>query len=152
MRNLVPNDSESVSQSIRTAVKSSRDQLLLHELHCVLLVCLGRSCHEVGGWFGDSTRTIERWVSAFNRHGVAGLCAHRPGGRRPRLPSDTVQRVTFEIRQLPSVCGFPDALWCGRLLMQHLREHYGVTMSLRQCQRTLRRLRTAGTGTPSTRS
>lgn len=144
MKHLALEDPDAVRLSIRRAAKSSRDQLLMHELHCVLLVGLGRSCHEVGGWFGDSTRTVERWVSAFNQHGVAGLCARRPGGRRPRLPYDTAQRVAFEIRQSPGVCGFSDALWGGRLLMQHLYEHYGVTMGLRQCQRTLCRLRAVG--------
>lgn len=143
MRNFILKDSDSVRQSIRAAIKVSRDQHLLHELHCVLLVGLGRSCHEVGDWFGDSTRTIERWVGAFNRCGVAGLYAHRPGGRTPRLPAKMAQRVAFELKQPPSVCGFPDARWGGRLLMQHLQTHYGVTMSLRQCQRTLRRLRAA---------
>lgn len=143
MRNLILENPDSVRQSIRAAVKTSHDQHLLHELHCVLLVGLGRSCHEVADWFGDSTRTIERWVGAFNRCGVAGLCAHRPGGRTPRLPADTAQRVAFELKQSPCVCGFPDARWGGRLLMQHLQAHYGVTMSLRQCQRTLRRLRAA---------
>ena len=143
MRNLILENPDSVRLSIRVAVKSSRDQLLLHELHCVLLVGLGRSCHEVAGWFGDSTRTIERWVGAFNRLGVVGLCAHCPAGRTPRLRAETAQRVAFELKQAPCVCGFPDARWGGRLLKQHLQARYGVTMSLRQCQRTLRRLRTA---------
>ncbi|MCZ4312308.1 helix-turn-helix domain-containing protein [Comamonadaceae bacterium G21597-S1] len=106
-----------------------------------MLVGLGRSCHEVGQWFGDSTRSVERWVVAFNRHGAAGLCACSPGGRRPRLSVDTVKRLVFELRQSPGICGFPDAVWGGRLLMQHLQVHYGVTMGLRQCQRTLRHLR-----------
>jgi transposase len=141
MRHLILNDPQSVRRSIRSAVKGSRDQRLLHELHCVLLVGLGRSCQEVGEWFGDSTRTVERWVGAFNRQGVAGLGVRVPCGRRPRLSSDTVLRLRFELRQSPRICGFPDAAWGGRLLMHHLQEHYGVTLGLRQCQRTLRRLR-----------
>ena len=143
MRSLIVENPDSVRESIRAAINVSRDQHLLHELHCVLLVGLGRSCHEVAGWFGDSTRTIERWVGAFNRWGVEGLCAHRRGGRTPRLPAETAQRVAFELKQPPCVCGFPDARWGGRLLMQHLQAHYGVAMSLRQCQRTIRHLRAA---------
>lgn len=145
MRNLMLENPDLVRRSIRAAVESSRDQLFLHELHCVLLVGLGRSCHEVACWFGDSTRTIERWVGAFNRLGVEGLCPQRPSGRPPRLPADTAQRVAFELKQPPCVCGFSEAHWGGRLLMQHLNRHYGVTMSLRQCQRTLQQLRTADT-------
>ncbi len=143
MRNLRLEDTDFVRQAIRTAANNSRDQLLLHRLHCVLLVGLGRSCHEVADWFGDSTRTIERWVGAFNRRGVAGLSTDPPVGRRPRLSDETARRVAFELKQAPCVCGFPDKGWGARLLMQHLKSHYGVTMGLRQCQRTLNRLRAA---------
>lgn len=142
MRKLILEEPESVRRTIRAAVKGSRDQLLLHKLHCVLLVGLGRSCHEVASWFGDDTRTIERWVGAFNRQGVGGLCPHLQVGRTSQLPADTAQRVAFEIKQPPFACGFPDMGWGGKLLKQHLISHYGVTMSLRQCQRFLRRLRT----------
>ena len=148
MRNLILKDPESVRESIRAAIKASNDQLLLHELHCVLLVGLGRSCHEVADWFGDSTRTVERWVSAFNRGGVAGLSRHRPGGRTPRLSAGITERLAFELRQPPRVCGFAEACWGGKLLKEHLVSHYGVTMSLRQCQRTLRRLRPSRPSAP----
>jgi transposase len=141
MRKLTLNDPGTVRQLIRVATRASRDQLRLHELHCVLLVGVGHSCHDVAAWFGDSTRSIERWVGAFNRGGEGGLCACRPSGRRPRLPLDTAQRVAVEIKQPPRVCGFSEACWGGQLLMRHLRLNYGVTMSLRQCQRTLRELR-----------
>ena len=141
MQKLIVNNPDSVRLSIRLAAKGSRDQRLMHILHCVLLVGLGCSCHEVGEWFGDSGRTVERWVGAFNRYGVTGLCAHVPGGPRPRLSSTMIHRLVFELRQSPDVCGYAAAIWCGRLLIQHLREHYGVNMGLRQCQRILRRSR-----------
>ena len=144
MKHLVLENPDFVLQSIRAAVKRSSDQLLLHELHCVLLVGLGRSCHEVAGWFGDSTRTIERWVGAFNKAGVNGLCRRRPGGRTPRLSAGIAERLAFELRQPPSVCGFAEARWGGQLLKEHLMSHCGVTMSLLQCQRTLQQLRPPG--------
>ena len=138
VRSLKLNDPDAVLLSLRKVTKSSPDQLFLHKLHCVLLVGLGRNCHEVANWFGDSTRTVERWVNAYRRFGLEGLSCHQHGGRTPCLPLDIARRVEFELGQAPGVCGFPDAHWGGRLLMEHLQTHYGITMSLRQCQRTLR--------------
>ena len=145
MRKLLLAETEFVRRSIETAVKGSRDQLVLHKLHCLLLLGLGCGCHQVAEWFGHSTRTMERWVSAFNAHGIVGLCPpHPPTGRTPKLPGDTVQRLAFELRQQPCVCGYAELHWSGRLVMHHLNTHYGVKIGLRQCQRTLRRLGMAG--------
>ncbi|MEO8037252.1 MAG: helix-turn-helix domain-containing protein [Betaproteobacteria bacterium] len=140
MRRMTLNEPPVLRQSIRAAVASSRDQRLLHQLHCVLLVSLGRSCHEVALWFGDSTRTVERWVHAFETHGAEGLRAHCPSGRPPKLPVDHVLRLAADIAQSPAAFGYAETQWSGRLLMRHLATRYGVTMSLRQCQRTLQRL------------
>ncbi len=141
MRKLLLKDPQLVRQYILRASRGSREQFLLHKLHCVLLVGLGRGCREVASWFGGSTRSIERWVGAFNRDGVEGLAPCRPGGRTPRLRPDAAQHIAFELRQPPCVCGYSELQWEGHLLMRHLSLHYGVSMSLRQCQRTLRRLR-----------
>ena len=139
MRKMTPNEPPRLRQSIRAAVASSRDQRLLHQLHCVLLVSLGRSCHEVALWFGDSTRTVERWVHAFEIHGAEGLCPHCPSGRPPKLPDDHALRLAADLRQSPAAFGYAQPQWSGRLLMRHLTDRYGVTMGLRQCQRTLQR-------------
>jgi transposase len=140
MRKLTLTDPIAARLSIREMVKNSRDQHLLHQLHCVQLVGLGRTCKEVANWFGDTTRTVERWVCAFNNLGVEGLCHHQSHGRPPRVVVDVAQRLAFELKQPPRVCGFADAHWSGKLLKQHLISHFGVTMSLRQSQRILKRL------------
>jgi transposase len=142
MRKLTLVDAGSVHRAIRAASKASLDQQVIHKLHCVLLVGLGRSCQEVAGWFGDCTRSVERWVGVVNRLGVQGLTALEHGGRTTRLTTENALRVAFEVTQPPRFCGFSDDHWRGQLLMQHLKIHYGIALSLRQCQRKLRGLRT----------
>lgn len=140
MKRLRVEHPQAVGEAIRAMVEGQGEQLLLHKLHCVLLVGQGCTCHQVATWFGDTTRSVERWVSAFNDDGVVGLQWHGSHGRPPRLPHDFEQRLRCELRQTPAACGVGGPLWTGRLLEQHLAEHYGIRMSLRQCQRTLQRL------------
>ena len=140
MRKLTVANPGLASRSIRAMVKGSDSQLLLHQLHCVLLVAQGRSCREVADWFGNSVRTVERWTCAFNRQGVDGLRPARAHGRPQRISSCIAQRLQFELKHPPCVCGFADTGWTGRLLQQHLVSHFRVSLSLRQSQRILKRL------------
>ena len=130
-----------VRDMIQAASKKSPEQHLLHQLHCVCLVGLGHGCYEVARWFGDSPRSLERWVNAFGTLGASGLRQRRPNGRPPRLTTTAMERLALELDQSPLACGCRQSRWDGRLLKQHLSAHYGLDMSLRQCQRTLQRQR-----------
>lgn len=118
----------------------------LHRLHCVYLVALGHSCREVASWFGDGTRSVQRWVTAYaacaceadtcsgaERASLAG-----PSGRPPRVSPEAAQQVRLDLQGLPCQFGYPQGRWDGRLLQQHLQACFRVEMGLRQCQRFLR--------------
>lgn len=141
MKRLMLVDPQSVYRAIRLATRHSREEHVLHQLHCVMLVGLGHTCREVAGWFGDSTRTIERWVVAFNQQGAEGLGPHQAHGRPSRLAPDAAERLTQELTRRPFACGYAEPDWNGRLVMAHLIAHHGIHLSLRQSQRMLRRLR-----------
>ena len=111
----------------------------LHRLHCVYLVALGHSCREVAGWFGDGTRSVQRWVIAYAFE--ADTPEHAPlagpSGRPPRVSPAAAQRVLIDLQGLPCDCGYLQRRWDGRLLQQHLLTCFRVEMSVRQCQRFL---------------
>jgi transposase len=144
MHALVVVDVHALRRSLRLAARGNPEQRRMHRMHCVLLVGLGRSCQEVARWFGDSPRSIERWVGAFNRRGIPGLDPAARRGRSARLTPGDLLRLDSDLQRLPNDWGYAESRWSGRLLLRHLGLQYGVTMGLRQCQRTLSRL--AGTG------
>lgn len=121
--------------AIQQEIERSDDSRYDHRLHGVLLVAAGQRCGEVAGLFGEDTRTIQRWVSRFERHGFDGL---REGGRpgRPRtLTARQAQRLARDLRRSPREFGHTQNLWDGKRLHAHLRRRYGVSLGVRQCQR-----------------
>lgn len=140
MHKLIVTDLPALRTALRHESRSGAAQQHLHQLHCVYLVALGHSCAEVAAWFGDSPRSLQRWVTACVQGGVAGVSRTRPPGRPPRLSRTAMQALVQELAQPPGLCGFAQPQWDGRLLQRHLSGRYGVSISLRQCQRTLHTL------------
>jgi transposase len=137
VRKLRLSNSAPLRDLIRARIVRSREQRFLHRLHCVLLVSEGRSCYEIARWFGEDPRTIERWVHALELHGIDGLRSHRSAGRPARLSAQRLEQLKRDLTQPPFAAGYGEKKWCGALLARHLQEHYGIRLSVRQCQRLL---------------
>lgn len=132
-------DGNRVREMIRIALTSGEGGHVLHRLDCVLLVSDGRSYSEVADWFGVDRRTIKRWVHAAYVRGVDGLVKHRSQGRPAKLLSQQMQRISLDLLASPGVCGYQDPKWTGKRLALHLDKCYGVSLSIRSCQRMISR-------------
>ena len=120
--------------------RASLEARYLHRLHAVLLVAGGCSCYEVGCWFHDSPRSVERWVHAYQAKGLAGLRDRLQCGPSCRVPSHVQQELVALLRQSPAACGYSQQRWSGKLLARHLTGCHGLQLGERQCQRLMRRL------------
>lgn len=129
-----------IRELIRASVRASCESHFLHRLHCVLLVAENRSCYEVAQWFGENPRTIQRWVHAFNNHGMEALRPHHSGGRHAKLADAQMQRLVLDLQEPPRLFGYTERKWGGKLLAQHMESSYGIKLSVRQCQRIIRGL------------
>jgi len=78
---------------------------------------------------------VQRGVSRFEEIGFAGLQEGERPGRPRRLTDADWQRVGRDLRRSPREFGFAQTLWDGKLLAEHLRQRYQVTLGARQCQR-----------------
>ncbi|MCC7486137.1 MAG: helix-turn-helix domain containing protein [Burkholderiales bacterium] len=126
---------------IAEMARGSPGQRFLHRLHCVLLVGRGRSCYEVGAWYGTSPRTIERWVHAYASRGVSGLGdRQRTGGRLARIGRQQAVDLARDLALPPADFGYGGSKWTGEVLARHVAARYGVVLGPRQCQRLLRSL------------
>ena len=123
-------------REIRRSVESRYD----HRLHAVLLVCRGHSCATVAAWLGDDPATLQRWVHRFAAGGCAALREGARAGRPGRLAGPAWAKALQDLRAIPRDLGYAQDRWDGKLLAGHLREHYGISLGLRQCQRLLRRM------------
>lgn len=140
MRKLNLHSGEWIRELIHASVRTSRESHFLHRLHCVLLVAENRSCYEIARWFNVNPRTIQRWVRAFDNHGVEGLRQHRLGGRRAKLIHEQMRCLLQDLQKPPCIFGYSKPEWSGKLLAQHVERYYRIELSARQCQRIIREL------------
>jgi transposase len=123
---------------LQQEINRHQDARYDHRLHCVLLVASGMSCEQTAGLFGDSPRTLVNWVRRFDRQGLAGLAEGNHSGRPSRLTAEQLEEVRAWVRQPPAAVEVDANLWDGKSLAAGLQQHYGVQMSVRQCQRLFR--------------
>jgi len=127
-----------LQRTLKREILRSSESRFLHRLHCVLLVGQCHSCYGVAEWFGESPRTVERWVHQFEEAGIEGLRSKPKSGRPSKLGSEQLEQLRREINKGPIQFGYDQERWDVKLLGAHVSDHFGITLSIRHCQRLLR--------------
>ena len=119
-------------------VSSTADAKYQHRVEMVNLVLAGLTPQFLSEHTRDSKNAITSWVKTADEEGFEGLRAKRQDGRPKRLSGEQLAEVEELVRR----DGRP--AWDGRSLSAHVRDEYGIELSVRQCQRILRRAAGAG--------
>lgn len=127
--------------AIRRKTQQSRDNRLVYRMVCMLLLDLGHAPQQVADWFGEHPRTLDRWRRRFDAEGVAGLRDETSPGRPPRLSAEQIGELRADIDLPPYTFGYSANSWRGKVLQAHIERRYGVEISLRHCQRLLKKMR-----------
>jgi transposase len=126
--------------ALQDEIRRSDQSRYDHRLHGVLLVAQGMTCRQAALVLGDAPRTVEYWVRAYNRVGLAGLQEGTRPGRPPRLTDEQIKLIGRVLRQPPEHCGITANLWDGKALAAFLRREFSVVLGVRQCQRLFKAL------------
>ncbi len=96
---MLPEEHAELERRVRAATTSQRDCL---RARIVLLRHEGLSQREVSQRLGCSVACVNRWSQRFDAEGIAGLQDQSGRGRRPSIPTDTVEKVITEAGQKPT--------------------------------------------------
>jgi transposase len=135
VRRLEIADPEVMRIAIQQEIARSDESRYDHRLHGLLLVTGGQSCQQVAELFGEDRRTVQRWVKRFETQGLEGLREGERSGRPARLDAKQWAALGHDLRRSPEEFGHAGHLWDGKLLCEHLRLRYGISLGVRQCQR-----------------
>lgn len=135
MKKLEIVDPEVMRIAIQQEIGRSDESRYHHRLHGLLLITAGYSCQQVAELFGEDRRTVQRWVKRFESHGLEGMRDGERSGRPALLDAKQWAALGRDLRREPGAFGLAGHLWDGKLLSAHLRQRYGVTLGVRQCQR-----------------
>ena len=139
MRRVTIENIEEAKAIIRAEIHRTNETRLQHRLHCILLICDGRTCADVVALFGDSLRAVQYWVKRYNEAGIEGLRDPTRLGRKPRLLADK-DVLAQDLRRSPREFGYTQNLWDGKILSHHLKEKFSVELKVRQCQNLFHQL------------
>jgi len=140
MRKFEIPDAETFIAAIQEEISRTPEGRYFHRLHVILHVLQGASSYEVAKLYGHSPRTVQYWIHRLLSYGLRGLWDKEHPGRPGKLSEKEQETLRNEIRRSLRELGYVQNLWDGPLLSHHLKEHYGITLSIRQCQRLFHRL------------
>lgn len=140
MKPLTIADASQIVLGLQDEIRRTSDARYDHRLHGVLLIAQGMTCPEVARLMGDAPRTVEYWVRQFEEEGFSGLAEGERPGRPGRLTDEQIEGIGVVLRQSPREVGLGVTLWDGKTLSAFIRERFGVSLGVRQCQRLFRHL------------
>jgi transposase len=127
-------------QVLRREIRRNDDARYDHRLHAVLLALDDCSPYEVARLLGDAPRSIYNWIEQFRREGLDGLRDGARPGRNRRLTDPQLRKLAKDVLQSPTQWNYGQPIWDGPLLSYHVKETFGISLGVRQCQRLFGRL------------
>jgi transposase len=115
---------------LQDEIRRSEESRYDHRLHGLLLVAHGLSCREVAQLLGDSPRTVQYWVTRFEKEGLAAMVEGERSGRPCALGDKQLAEINRVLRQTPKAAG----------LSAFIKKQFRVELGVRQCQRMFRQL------------
>lgn len=96
-------------------------------LYLVYLVALGHSSRKLSELHNISFKQIINWVHRFEKQGIEGLKDKEGRGRKSALSADQLDRIkSLILTDNPGSHGFESKKWSGPLLVQWIKNEYGL--------------------------
>jgi transposase len=118
--------------------KTTLNRRLRHRCQAILMAARGRRHHHIAADLGISPRTLQRWLQAYQTHGLDGLTIRWALGRTPHIPAALAPEILAWIKAGPAGCGLDRANWTYAELATYLYQTHGLTVS----ESTMRAFRT----------
>ena len=121
------------------AIMTSSDESRFHfRVFSVNMVLSGFPTAEIAKLAGVSKVAVTRWVKAVDENGFEAIRPKGRSGRPPKLTAEQKKTIDGVLQSDPKEHGFK--LWDGPSLSSYIKNTFGITMSVRQCQRLFHEL------------
>ena len=119
----------------RRLVTSNEDARFIRKVTIVNLMLNGSKASEISASCGETTRTLTSWMKQVDEKGFDSLRPKKQPGRPNRLSEEQKEEIKDAVASDPSGYGFN--VWDGPSLSAFIRDRYGISLGVRQCQRLL---------------
>jgi len=104
----------------------------------ILMKAEGYTYMAVAERHGVSTKSVERWVHAYETHGLEGLRLKPHPGRPSRYTGKSRERIVQLALKSPTLFGYLRHDWNLRLLASHLTNEVGIRIGKTRLSEILR--------------
>ena len=129
------------SDQIRSLFRDDERYTIGIRLYAVYQVSLGKPSRTLEELYNTSFKQITNWVHQFEREGIEGL-RDKPGrGRKSQLSDEQYERLRkVLVDETPENHGFNTVTWTGPLLMEYIKNEFGITYKKAQIYNIIKSL------------
>ena len=131
------------AEELRRLARRSKDTYQSRRLLALGLVLDGASRTEAARAAGMDRQTLRDWVIRYNEEGIDGLCDRPRSGRPGRLSPAQLGELAQLVEDGPDVAVHGVVRWRCVDLKAQIQARFEVTLSERQVERILKRLKFA---------
>lgn len=128
------------ARRLEQAFLQATDRKLRDRLQIVRLAHRGRAHQDIAADLGITPRTVQNWLNAYLKGGIAALKPRKAKGQPPRIPAHMASVIRRWAIEGPAKQGLDRANWTHAELADHLRKTHGVTVSRSAMQRFCRKV------------
>lgn len=122
----------------KAIMASSDESKYLFRVFAVNMVLSGTPASQVGASAGYTKAAVTGWVKTVDEKGFEALRPRQRPGRPSKLSEQQLKEIDAVIQTNPK--DYDLRVWDGPSLSSYIKSHYGVDISIRQCQRLFRNL------------
>lgn len=123
---------------LRSLVRETKVARLANRYRAVLMAARGRTAGEIASDLCVCTRSVQEWISRYNKGGPEALVDRPRPGQPKRLTPEQEAEVCRWLDEGPDDPGLSS--WNGPLIRDRIEESFGKTMSLAGAYALLHRL------------
>ena len=129
------------SDQIRSLFRDDERYTIGIRLYAVYQVSLGKPSRVLEELYNTSFKQITNWVHQFEQEGIEGL-RDKPGrGRKSQLSDEQYERLRqVLINETPENHGFNTVTWTGPLLMEYIKNEFGISYKKAQIYNIIKSL------------
>src|SRR4051795_5138031 len=117
------------ARRLEQAFLQANDRKLHDRLQIVRLAHRGRAHRDIAADLGITPRTVQAWLNAYLKGGIAALVPRKAKGQPPAIPAHLAREIRRWVIDGPVSQGLDRANWTHAELADHLRKAHGITAS-----------------------
>jgi len=94
-----------------------------------------RTFEDIANEHGVSSRSVQRWVTAYIQRGIDGVKMNKPGGTKSRITDEDKEIILSALFNDPHMFGYLRNTWSLRSLANCLTNELGIPISFKHLQR-----------------